>query len=142
MNSTKQLHGNAPDVERPATVFDKDCYCMRFIPYGRTKVLGFVQRRLLGDVQGEAFWDIKMNEHSALDSEKLQVGDVVSAKFGKNKKLYKATLVEEDGDLCFRWLDGSSTKVARSKVFSRHCLESDPHECIHCNPSFCHSAHI
>jgi hypothetical protein len=135
MNSAEQLHGTAKDKD-DCTTLDNDCLSVRFIAYGRDNILNFLNRRREGKVSGEAFWDIKLQKHRALDLDDVSNGNQVSGKF--NGKFYDATLIEKEDEWHFQWPDGRTTKCTQASIFSRYCSESKPHECKYCNPSFQH----
>jgi len=134
MNSAEQLHGNAKDEDD--CEFDQDCWSARFIAFGRKNVLDFLNRRRNGKISGNAFWDIKLKTHIALQNGEFNVGDRVSGKF--SNKLYDAKLIKLEGKhgLYFGWQDGRVTKCTKGSVFSRYCSTSEPHKCKHCNPAF------
>jgi len=135
MNSAEQLHGNAKDEDD--CEFDNDCWSARFIAFGRKNVLDFLNRRRQGKVSGDAFWDIKLQNHKALQKGEFNVNDRVSGKF--SDKLFDAKLVQLEGgdELYFKWQDGGRvTKCTQGSVFSSYCSTSEPHECKHCNPVY------
>jgi len=135
INSARQLHGNAYDVERSG--FERGISCIRFIPYGRDNVLNFIRRRREGKVSGMAALEMKVMHHRPLEEHEYSDGDVVSARFGKSEAILAATLIKGGDDYYFRWhSDNTFTPCRRSSIFSQHCAGVEPHNCDHCNPSF------
>jgi len=132
MNSADQLHGNAKDEDDCGV---PDCWSARFIAFGRNNVLNFMNRRRDGKVFGDAFWDIRLNNHKPLCTGEFKVGDIVSAKWGKT--LLPATLIERGNEQHFQWhCDRKVLKCRRRNIFSKYCYASEPHECKHCNPVY------
>ena len=132
MNSGTQLHGSAKEL------ISKDSmnlnYSLRFIPYGRRNILGFVKRKTDNSKRGEVFLDVKLKEHTPLNRNKVNVGDRVMMCYGKTKQKHLATIVIHDGKKFFRYDDNLKYPCGNLKMYSAECYEHIPSECTHCNP--------
>ena len=134
MNSGTQLHGSAKELIGKNGI---DCnLSLRFIPYGRPNVLGFVQKKMDNSIQGEVFLDVKLKKHTPLNWKQVNVGDRVMTYFGKNKQKqdYMATIVLHNEKRFFQFDDDSICRCGRSAMYSAECYKHIPSECTHCNP--------
>lgn len=134
LNSGRQLHGSA--MERINDGIDNNNISLRFIGYGRENVRNFGKRRIDGKIKGEAYQKTRLLDHIPISRDAVKVGDTVTAKWGKQKDLYLATLVKDNGQLSLQWhIDKKTTPYSDKRVlYSKLCYKVHPSECKHCNP--------
>jgi hypothetical protein len=132
MNSGTQLHGSAKEL-----IIENGMnrnLSLRLIPYGRPNVKGFVERKMNNSINGEVFLNVKLENHTPLNRNKINVGDRVMMYYGKRKQKYLATIELHDESKVFRFDDGRFSYCRDSAMYSAECYEHIPSECTHCNP--------